>query len=67
MYRPAAIAGVVLFGRPFRSGADFVVRLDRRAAAWQVGLRSYYPTERLRVAIIDAVTGELRGIVGPID
>lgn len=56
-----------LFGRPFRSGADLFVKFDARGGAWHVGLLSYYPTERTRAAVIDATTGEFRGIVGPVD
>lgn len=56
-----------LLRRPFRNGADFVVKYDSRARTWHVGLLSYYPRERTRAAVIDAVTGELIALVGPVD
>jgi hypothetical protein len=59
--------GSWLLSRPNRSGAGTIVRFDPAAHTWRVGLLSYYPVERTRVAIIDATTGELLGVTGPVD
>ncbi|MBA2718795.1 MAG: hypothetical protein H0U52_06075 [Chloroflexi bacterium] len=56
-----------LLSRPHRNGADTVVKFDPAKHVWRVGLTSYNPTIRTRVAVIDADSGAILDIVGPLE
>jgi len=61
------VFGPWLLSRPFRDGADWYERYDPTTNIWRIGLKSFNPGERIRVALVDGETGVVIGYEGPTE